>query len=383
MSESVTLAIAARANELRQSGADIISLAAGQPDFAPPTGLRRGAIDWIDSGIGQYTKTSGRKDLLEVLAERARVDRGLQLTHDNVMVGSGTKPVLYQALLTLLEAGDEVLVLAPNWVSYPDIVRLAGGTPRILTATEAMGFRPDPEALAAEFARPRMRAVFFNSPNNPSGRVSAHEEVEALVAAAREHDVTILSDEIYRSISYDGEAASPSQFDPGLDSTLVFDGLSKSHAVPGWRLGWVYGPKDFITAIGKVQSQIQGNPSSILQAAACRAFEDETLAETKRMVEEFGARRRFVIERLKALPDVTLFEPGGAFYALPGFARVLERLGCDDVTLCQRLLEDTGVALVPGSAFGTPGHLRLSFAASMEQIETALDRVHAWLSERE
>lgn len=370
----MTLAIAARAAELRASGADVISLAAGQPDFSPPAALRHAAKDWIEGGDGRYTNTSGMPELRSILAQQAS-ERGLELGPENVLVGSGTKPLLFQALAALLEPGDEVLVLAPYWVSYPAIVRLAGGVPRLLSADESDSFRPDPEALEREFARPRLRAAFFNSPNNPTGRVADRDEVESLMGLARTHGVTILSDEIYRTITYDGAAASPADCDRELDATLVFDGLSKSHAVPGWRMGWTFGPADMIAAMGKIQSQIHGNPSSIPQAAAKRAFDADTLGETRAMVEEFHARRDYVVQRLSEIDDLTLIAPRGAFYALPGVHRILERRGIDDVQLCKALLDECGVALVPGSAFGASGHVRMSFAASQSQLEVAFDRI--------
>lgn len=379
ISESVTLSIAARAARLRAAGEDIVSLAAGEPDFPPPVALRDAAHRWIDSGNGRYTPTSGRPELRSLLASVAQTQLGLELGASNVLVSAGTKPALSVALLGLLEPGDEVVVLAPYWVSYPDLVRLAGGVPRFVTSTEADGFAPDPASIAREVARPRCRALILNSPNNPTGRVWSAADVERLVDTCRKHGVTILSDEIYSKLAFGREVVSPAAFDPKLETTLVFDGLSKSHAIPGWRLGWVLGPESFIAAMASVQSQILGNACSISQEAALSAFEAGALEETRAMVLEFTARRDHISALLADLPGFTLHRPEGAFYALPGVGRVLELTGTNDVQLAERILHEAKVAIVPGSAFGAPGHLRFSFAANRTSIDEAIRRLRAWL----
>ncbi|MCB9880349.1 MAG: aminotransferase class I/II-fold pyridoxal phosphate-dependent enzyme [Planctomycetes bacterium] len=381
--ESVTLAISARAAALRAEGVDVLSLAAGEPDFAPAPSLEAAAHAFLESGVGRYTATSGTPELRALLAKATQTGCDQELTSDNILVTAGTKPAIHIALLALVEPGDEVVVLAPYWVSYPHIVRLAGGVPRIFPCSADDGFVPDFGDLERELARPECRALIVNSPNNPTGRVYSSEVLRALHDLCREHDVTILSDEIYAEVT-DADTdrvPSPSAFDTGLERTIVLDGLSKSHAVPGWRLGWMIGPPHLIAAAGKLQSQLLGNACAIAQAAAMSAFTDESRAATRSMVAAIVERRSHFSKGLEWLPEFELLEPMGAFYAFPAVHDVLARLGIDDTALASRLLVEARVAIVPGTAFGAPGHLRFSLTRGIDVIDEALHRVRAWLDD--
>ncbi len=383
VTESITLAISAQAAALRALGHDVISLAAGEPDFEPVDAVRCAASAFLERRDGRYTATSGTHEARDAIARFAAASCGLDVKPENVLVTAGTKPAIHIALLTLLEPGDEVLVLAPYWVSYPDIVHLAGGVARILVGDAARGFAPDFAAVERALTPPRRRALGINSPNTPTGRILTAEELATLHLLARKHEVTILSDEIYASVCTPDleRAPSPADHDIGLEQTLVFDGLSKSHAIPGWRLGWMLGPRDFVAAAGRLQSHLLGNASSIAQAAAACAFTDETRASLRRMVTEISARRELFVQATRELRGFSLAVPEGAFYAFPNVQALQDRLGINDEDLASRLLREASVAIVPGSAFGVPGHLRFSLTRDRATIDEAVRRLRVWIDE--
>lgn len=384
ISESTTLAITARAAELKAQGRDVISLAAGEPDFPTPAPIAEAGIAAIRQGRTRYTATAGVPELRRAVAESLRRDYGLDYRANEVCVTAGTKPAIWLALAALLEPGEVVLVPAPYWVSYPAIVSLAGGVPRVLDTHEEAGFLPEPDELERALAERDVRGILLNSPCNPTGAVWPEARLAHLVETCARHDRWIVSDEIYADICYlDRPARSPAAMPGGREHTIVLNGLSKSCSMTGWRLGYMAGPEPVVAAATRAQSQLIGNACTISQYAALRALAAEGHADVKdaraAMVEQFARRRGFLVRALGELPRLTVRAPQGAFYVFPGVRAICAHLGCDDVSLAQRLLEEIGVATVPGSAFGKSGYLRLSFAASMDDLERAVDRLGEWL----
>lgn len=379
ISESTTLAITARAAELRSSGKDVISLSAGEPDFRTPEIPSRGGIAAIEGGKTKYTAAAGLPELRDAVSRSLARDFGLEYSRAEICITAGTKPAINLSLISLIEIGDPVIVLAPYWVSYPDLVRLAGGEPVILQAREEDEFLPDLDELGALLAK-GASGVILNSPCNPTGTVWPRERIEALVGLCTQHDAWILSDEIYAQILYDGaEHVSPAQVPGGRERTVVLNGFSKSFSMTGWRIGYLAAPAEFTASVIRSQSQMIGNACTPSQHAAIAALSDEAQAARLQMVEAFTERRAFMVRALPELPGFTLRSPKGAFYLFPGVQRVLDQLGIDDVTLAKRLLDESLLAVVPGSAFGLPGHLRLSFASSIEELRRAVERLHEFL----
>jgi aspartate aminotransferase len=374
------MAISARAAELRAAGAEVISLAAGEPDFETPAPIAEAGIAAIRAGDTHYTAADGTAALRGAIAKAMARDHGLEYRASEVCVTAGTKSAIALCLLALVEEGDEVIVPAPYWVSYPPLVEMAGGVPRVVETTEDNGFVPTLAQLERTLAEPRVRGILVNSPSNPSGQVWPEERVHALVELCRKHDRWIVSDEIYTRIRY-GETRpiSPAECPGGRECTAVLNGLSKAFAMTGWRLGWVAGPSKMISAVKSVQSHTIGNPCTISQAAALAALSDEGNALVQVMVDAFRERCDWFVPALQALPGITLRPPEGAFYVFPGVAALCEAHGTDDIGLCKMLLDELQIATVPGTAFGTPGHVRLSFAASLDNLRTAVERLHAWL----
>lgn len=376
--ESVTLAVTARAQELRRAGADVISLSAGEPDFPTPAAIAEAGMRAIREGRTRYTPASGLPELREAAAAWIERSFGLRYEPAEVMVTAGVKSGLHMALCTIVEPGDRVLLPAPYWVSYPDLVRTAGGVPVVVPPAPETGFVHDAAQVLAAAREHGARGLVLNYPNNPSGAVPAEDQVRALVEAAREADLWIVSDEIYAGMVFDGRVHhSPARFAP--ERTLVLAGGTKSHSFTGWRIGFLAGDRDVVDAAGRLQSQVAGNPCTISQEAAivmCRGdFDDELAAR----LAAFDERRRFVVERAARIDGVHLHEPHGAFYALMDVREPCARLGCDDVELAGRILEEALVAVVPGSAFALPGHVRLSYAAALETLAEALDRIAGFL----
>lgn len=380
VTESTTMAIAARAAELRREGKNVISLSAGEPDFDTPPFVAQAGIDAIRGGQTHYTAAAGTPELRQQISLALARDRGLAYRPNEICVTAGTKPAVWLCLLALLEPGERCIVLAPFWVSYPAMVRLAGAEPVIVPCPEDNGFLPREEALERALQEPGVRGIIFNSPCNPTGAVWPRERVAGLVELCARYDVWIVSDEIYDTIHYGNtEIVCPAGLPGGRERTVSINGLSKAFAMTGWRLGWLAAPEPVVDAVLRIQSQAIGNACSISQAAALTALEAERDTATRGMVAAFQERRDFLVSALEELPGMTLHPPAGAFYAFPGVRRLLEARRVDDVRLCQSMLEEIGVAIVPGSAFGEPGHVRFSFAASLEDIREALSRLSDWL----
>lgn len=376
--ESVTLAVTAKAQELRRAGADVLSLSAGEPDFPTPAAIAEAGIRAIREGHTRYTPASGLPELRAAAAEWIERSFGLVYEPSEVMVTAGVKSGLHMALCTIVEPGDRVLLLAPYWVSYPDLVRTAGGVPVVVPPAAENGFVHDPSTVLAAAREHGARGIVLNYPNNPSGAVPTEDQVRSLTEAAREADLWIVSDEIYAGMVFDGRRHhSPARF--AKDRTLILAGGTKSHSFTGWRIGFLAGDREVVAAAGRLQSQVAGNPCTISQEAAvtlCRGdFDDELAAR----LAAFDERRRFVVDRAARIEGVRVHEPHGAFYALLDVSRPCARLGCDDVELAGRILEEALVAVVPGSAFALPGHVRLSYAAALDTLSEALDRIAGFL----
>ncbi len=365
---------------MRAAGRPVISLSAGEPDFPTPEAIAEAGRVAITEGWTRYTQARGDGRVLAAVSDHLERSFGLRYRTEEICITAGTKPAIYLGLLSLLEPGDEVVVFAPYWVSYPDIVRLAGGVPRIHPCTEDRGFLPDPEELESLCSDTKVRGLILNTPNNPTGAVWPPALVETLVRVCERHDLWILSDEIYAQILFgDTVHVSPAEVARGRERVLVLNGLSKAFAMTGWRIGYMAGPREQIEAVAKIQSQLLGNPCTISQGAALVAVDEECERDRIAMLREYDERRRFLCEELPSIPGLSFHPPRGAFYTFPGVREICGKSGMTDETLADRLLEECEVATVPGAAFGMPGHLRLSFAASLADLKEALSRMRKWL----
>ncbi len=379
---SPTIAVSALAAELKAAGRDVIALGAGEPDFDTPEHIKAAARAAIDAGRTKYTAVDGIAELKEAVCEKFRRDNGLAYTPAQVSVGSGGKQVLYNALTATLDEGDEVIIPAPYWVSYPDMVRLAGGVPVVVPAGPEDGFRLTPARLEAAIT-PRTRWLIFNSPANPTGAGYSRTELKALTDVLMRHPhVWVLSDDIYEHLVFDGfEFCTPAEVEPGLKGrTLTVNGVSKAYAMTGWRIGYAAGPEELIAAMRKIQSQSTSCPCSISQWAAVEALTGpQDFLEEWRAV--FRRRRDLVVEGLNAAPGIDCPVPQGAFYVYPSIGGCIGRTSAggtvisDDEAFARALLEEEGVAVVFGAAFGLSPHIRVSYATSDEALKEACARI--------
>ena len=365
---SSTVAMNAKALELRRQGVDVIALTAGEPDFDTPEHIKEAAWRALKEGKTKYTPPAGIPELREALARKFKRENGLSYTPDQITVGVGGKGVLYNLFQALLDPGDEVILIAPYWVSYAAQVELAGGAPVVVQTEAEKGFVPDPEAVAAAVT-PRTKALVVNSPNNPTGAVYPEEVLKALAELAVKHDFYLVSDEIYEHLIYEGTHFSPGRVAP--EHTITVNGVAKTYAMTGWRLGYAAGPKDVIQVMTKIQGQSVTHPTSFVQWAVVEALESEKSQDFIRMAREaFDRRRRLVVEGLRALGLKTP-EPKGAFYVMPDVTPIHE----DELKAGEILLERARVAVVPGTDFQAPGHVRMSYATSEENLKEALRRI--------
>ncbi len=379
---SPTLAVTSRAAELRAAGKDIIGLGAGEPDFDTPEHIKEAAIEAIRAGQTKYTAVDGTAELKAAIIEKFKRDNGISFEPNQILVSSGGKQSFFNLALALLNPGDEVVIPAPYWVSYPDMVRIAEGTPVILKTTQESRFKITAEQLAAAITS-KTRMVVLNSPSNPTGTAYTRSELESLAEVLKKHpNVLIATDDMYEPILWGQEPfcnilmACPELY----DRTIVLNGVSKAYSMTGWRIGYAGGPTWLIGAMKKVQSQSTSNPCSVAQAAAAAALNgpQECVAE---MVKSFKQRHDFVVGRLNEIPGVSCLEGDGTFYAFANVEQAIKNKGLSsDVELAELLLNEAGVAGVPGSAFGADGHLRMSFATSMEILTDAMNRLEKALS---
>jgi aspartate aminotransferase len=384
LSPSPTLAITAKAAAMRAQGLDVISFGAGEPDFDTPDHIKKAAIDAIDSGFTKYTAVGGIDELKDAIIEKFRRDNGLQYDRSQIIVSCGGKHAIYNLAQALFDRGDEVIIPAPYWVSYPPIVEMAGATPVIVNTSEADGFRISPEQLG-EAVTPRTKALILNSPCNPTGTAYERRELEALGEIVLEKGIYVISDEIYEKIVFDNfRFMSIASLNKALgERTIIVHGVSKTYAMTGWRIGYTAGPAELIKVMTSIQSQSTSNPTSIAQKAAVRALSgpQEPVDE---MVQVFEQRRDLIVQRLNAIDGVSCFNPQGAFYVFPNFSSWLGRTDetqrlSNSVELADYLLTNAQVALVPGVSFGAEGYERLSFATSTENIEKGLNRIEETL----
>ena len=377
LSFSTTLALDARAKALVAAGRDVINMSVGEPDFQTPAAVRKAAASKAESGEVRYTPAAGATSLRQAIAERLTRTRGIPFTEAEVTVCHSAKHALSGACISLIEPGDEVLLLLPAWVSYDEIVKFAGGLPVPVPSRADCG--PDLEAIRRAITR-KTRGILLNSPCNPSGYVLTQAEVRAIGAIAVEHDLWIVSDEIYRRLVYEGEPDfSPAQVSPEVRArTVVVDGASKAFAMTGYRIGYAAAPQPIAKAIATLHSQLTGCPNAVSQAAFEVALRQEP-PEVAAMVAEFDRRRRVLIGGLEAL-GLSVPWPRGAFYAFPDVSAWIDERGSDG--FCDDLLESQGLAVVPGSAFGVDDHVRLSYATSIANIEKAVERLGKFLASR-
>lgn len=379
---SPTLAVTARAQQLKAQGKDVIGLGAGEPDFDTPEHIKDAAIRAIRDGFTKYTAVEGTPGLRRAICAKFERENALKFTPDQVLVSVGGKQSFYNLAQALLDEGDEAIIPAPYWVSYPDIVLLAGATPVVVSAGIEQNFKITPEQLERAIT-PRTRLLVINSPSNPTGSVYTRAELAALgEVLRRQSQVVIATDDMYEHIRWmDEPFANILNACPDLaDRTMVLNGVSKAYAMTGWRIGYCAGPKPIITAMANIQSQSTSNATSIAQVAAEAALSGDQACIVP-MVRAFKERHDYVVDRLNRLRGVHCLASQGAFYAFPDFRSAIAASGAkDDVALAEQLLERAGVALVPGSAFGAPGYLRLSFATSMKTLEAALDRLEQFLN---
>lgn len=383
---SPTLAMAAKAKAMKAQGIDVVDFGVGEPDFDTPGNVKQAGIRAIESGFTKYTPAGGTDELKGAVIDKFRKDNGLSYEKPQVLISCGAKHSLYNIAEAVFDAGDEVIIPSPYWVSYPDQVLLNDAVPVIVETTEAEGFRLSAEKLEKAITS-RTKAIVLNSPSNPTGLAYDRKTLEAIAAVAVKHRVYVISDEIYEKLVYDGFThASIASLGPEIkDLTIVVNGVSKSHSMTGWRIGYAAGPSDVITAMANIQSQSTSNPASISQKAALEALTgpQDFLAT---MNGEFDKRRKYMVERLNAMPGVSCLMPVGAFYAFPNVSKLYGTSAAgktvrNSADMAAYLLENAKVALVSGDSFGADAHIRLSYATSQENIKKGLDRIEQALKE--
>ena len=378
---SPTLAVTQKAREMKDAGKDVIGLGAGEPDFDTPDNIKEAAIDAIRRGETKYTAVDGTPKLKKAIQGKFSRENNLSYELSQISVGTGGKQVIYNAFMATLNPGDEVIIPAPYWVSYPDMVLLAGGKPKIVQCSEKNEFKIKPKELKKAISK-KTKWLIINSPSNPTGSCYTEKELEELSEILiKNKRIYILSDDIYEHITYDGfKFFTIAQIDALKDRTLTMNGVSKSYSMTGWRLGYGAGSKEIIKAMAKIQSQSTTNPSSISQAAAVEAL-NGTQEFIKIRTESFKERRDFVVKSLNKIKGLTCFKPNGAFYVFPNCKSCLNKKDIKnnkiktDKDFVESLLENAGIAVVQGSAFGLPGFFRISYATSMENLQKALAKI--------
>jgi len=381
--QSETLRVKGKALELMQKGVDVIDLTAGEPDFPTPKNVREAGIQAINDGFTKYTANAGIPELRKAIVEKFRRENELSYSTDQIIVSAGAKPALSNAVLAIVEEGDEVILVAPYWVSYLQQVRLANAAPVIID-TSRTNFKLTPELLEQHIS-PKTRLLMFNSPSNPTGIVYSPDELGALARILSKYDVWILSDEIYEKIIYDGVMhKSFAQFPDLFEKTAIVNGVSKAYSMTGWRIGYTAGPKDLISAIGKIQSHYAMAPS-ISQKAAYEAITGDQ-GEVERMRQKFEKRRNLVIELMKQKREIEYVYPQGAFYLFMDISSTIGKKWNgntieDSLDFCEYLIETQHLVVVPGNGFGSVNYLRMSFAASEEDLREGMLRLFRGFSE--
>ena len=378
---SPTLAVTQKARELKAAGKDVISLGAGEPDFDTPDNIKQAAIKAINDGDTKYTAVDGTPVLKDAIIKKFKRENNLEYQADQITVGAGGKHVIYNAMVATLNEGDEVVIPAPYWVSYPDIVLLAGGIPIILECNEKQGFKINASELDKSITK-KTKWILLNSPSNPTGACYSEDDIREIAKVLIKHPhVYILSDDIYEHVAYEGfKFFTIAQIDELKERVLTMNGVSKAYSMTGWRIGYAAGPKEIIKAIAKIQSQSTTNPSSISQAAAVEAL-NGTQDFIKERATSFQERRDFVVKALNETDGIECLNPDGAFYVFPSCKGLIGKKDSSgkeiktDTDFVQSLLENSGVAVVQGSAFGLEGFFRISYATSMGNLKKALEKI--------
>ncbi len=373
---SPTLAVAEKAAKLRAQGENIIGLGTGEPDFDTPEHIKKAGIAAIESGFTKYTAVDGIPELKEAVRDKFKRENQLDYQLNQILVSVGGKQSCFNLCLAFLNEGDEVIIPAPYWVSYPDMVLLAGGKPVMIDTTPAARYKITAEQLEAAIT-PKTKLLFLNSPSNPSGIAYSEHELQTLGEVLKNHpQILIATDDMYEHILWSGPFVNIVNACPELyDRTIVLNGVSKAYAMTGWRIGYAAGPAPLIAAMKTIQSQSTTNPCSIAQKAAVAALNggNETVIK---MVQAFEKRHHYVVERLQAIPGIDVIPADGTFYIFPSVQKIIQQRGfANDIEFSEKLLQTVGVALVPGSAFGTEGCIRISFAVSLETLKDAMDRL--------
>ena len=377
---SPTIAVTQKARELKATGKDVIGLGAGEPDFDTPDNIKKAAIRAIKAGETKYTTVDGTLKLKAAIIKKFKRENNLKYLTDEITVGTGGKQVLYNAFMATLNKGDEVIIPAPFWVSYPDMVLLAGGKPKIVKCSETEGFKLTPQKLKKAISK-KTKWLILNSPSNPTGAGYTKNEIKNLSKVLiKNKKIHILSDDIYEHITYDDfKFFTIAQISKLKSRTITMNGVSKSYAMTGWRIGYAGGPKEIIKAIRKIQSQSTSNPSSVSQAAAVEAL-NGTQKFIKKRSNAFKQRRDFVVESLNKISGISCLKPNGAFYVFPSCKKLLGKKTKlkNDSDFVKKLLEKSNVAVVQGSAFGLDGHFRISYATSMKKLKVAMKRIKSF-----
>ena len=372
---SPTLAISAKAKEMKKAGIDIIGFGAGEPDFDTPENIKKSAIEAIKGGFTKYTPAAGTPDLKKAVAEKLKKDNRLTYTPEQIVISCGAKHALYNIFQVLCDKGEEVIIVSPYWVSYIEMVRLSGATARIVEAREEAGFAVNPRDIEKNITK-RTKAIIVNSPSNPTGAVFGKKVLAEIAEIAARNGIFVISDEIYEKLIYDKEEHT-SIGSLGKDIfklTITVNGVSKTYSMTGWRIGYAAGPLEIMKKISALQSHSTSNPTSISQAAALEALRGKK-DDLRKMKKEFTLRRDFMIKKINSFKTLSCVKPAGAFYAFTNISST----GLGSLDFSERLLEEAHVACVPGIAFGSDKHIRISFATSMENIKSGLDRIGKWL----
>jgi aspartate aminotransferase len=371
LTPSLTLSIDSKAKAMKAEGIDVCSFGAGEPDFDTPDHIKAAAMASLDGGFTKYTPSSGIPELRQAISDKFKADNQLEYKPSQIVVSNGAKHSCYNAILAMCQPGDEVIIPAPYWLSYPEMVRLAGAEPVFVQTREENNWKMTPEEFESAMT-PRTKMVIINSPGNPTGSVYNRQELEALVEIASTEDICILSDEIYEKLTYDGaeHVSVASLSKTAYDLTITINGFSKAYAMTGWRLGYLGAPEAIAKAIDAIQSHSTSNPCSFAQKGGLAALKGDQSAVGD-MRAEFDMRRQYMVQRLKSIPRITVVEPKGAFYALAN----ISKLGLNSTNFAEKLLSKHHVAVVPGIAFGDDRTIRLSYATGLDIIKKGLDRL--------
>ncbi|MEH2357431.1 pyridoxal phosphate-dependent aminotransferase [Nostoc sp.] len=375
---SLTLAIAAKAKALKAEGIDVCSFSAGEPDFDTPAHIKAAAVKALDEGKTKYGAAAGEPKLREAIAHKLKIDNGLDYRSENVIVTNGGKHSLYNLIVALIDPGDEVIIPAPYWLSYPEMVTLVGGVSVIVTTDATTGYKITPEQLRKAIT-PKTKLFILNSPSNPTGMVYTPDEIKALAEVVVDADIFVVSDEIYEKILYDGaEHISIGSLGKEIfDRTLISNGFAKAYSMTGWRLGYLAGPVEIIKAASTIQGHSTSNVCTFAQYGAIAALESSQDC-VEEMRQAFAKRRQVMLDRLNAIPGLSTAKPDGAFYLFPDISKT----GLKSLEFCDALLEEHQVAVIPGIAFGADDNIRLSYATDMTTIEKGMDRLEKFVKSR-